>query len=84
MEVVVTIPDGYAKMKEIKNGSIAAGVVLKAVKEGIVLPKEHGDLVDADSLNGELDANGSDGYVRKVTVLVPASREIGADIEVKI
>ncbi len=75
MEVVVTIPDGYAEIEKIKNGSIAAGVVLKAVKEGIVLPPEHGDLVDADSLNGELDVNGNNGYVRKVTVLVPASRK---------
>ena len=48
MKIVIDIPDGY-NLDNIQNGSIACSQILKAVKNGIPLPKGHGRLVDADA-----------------------------------
>lgn len=53
MKIVIDIPDGYIAddyfLNNIQNGSIACGQILKAVKNGIPLPKDHGRLIDADA-----------------------------------
>ena len=48
-KIIIEIPDNY-KVMEIANGSIASKIILNAVREGIVLPKGHGKLIDADAL----------------------------------
>lgn len=49
MQIVITLPDAYAEIiPNVQNGSVASKIILEAVKGGIVLPKNHGDLVDAD------------------------------------
>lgn len=48
MQIVITLPDAYAEiMPNVQNGSIASKIILDAVKGGIVLPKDHGKLIDA-------------------------------------
>ena len=48
MQVVITLPDAYAEIiPNVENGSIASKIILDAVKDGIVLPKNHGRLIDA-------------------------------------
>ena len=55
MEIVITLPDGYAEiLPNVQNGSIASKKILGAVKGGIVLPKHHGRLIDADVLEREM------------------------------
>ena len=53
MQIVINIPD-YPTLDNIQVGSIANKVILDAVKSGVVLPKTHGDLVDADLIIREL------------------------------
>ena len=49
MQIVITLPDAYAEtIQKVQNGSVASKIILEAVKGGIVLPKKHGQLVDAD------------------------------------
>ena len=57
MEVVIKIPD--YNLDEVQNGSIASGVILKAVKNGTLLPKGHGRLIDADKLDTRERGNNS-------------------------
>ena len=52
MKIVIDIPD--YNLNDIQNGSIACGQILKAVKNGTSLPKGHGDLIDLNTLKGEL------------------------------
>ena len=48
MQIVITLPDAYAEIiQDIQNGSVASKIILEAVKGGIVLPKNHGRLIDA-------------------------------------
>ena len=53
MQIVIDIPN-YPNLDDIQLGSIASKVILDAVKHGIVLPKDHGDLVDANLILAEL------------------------------
>ena len=46
MKIVIDIPD--YNLDEVQNGSIACGMILNAVKNGTILPKGHGDLIDRD------------------------------------
>jgi hypothetical protein len=46
MKLIIDIPN--YNLDEVQNGSIASGVILKAIKNGIPLPKGHGDLIDRD------------------------------------
>lgn len=46
MKVVIDIPD--YDLQSVENGSIACGIILKAVKNGIILPEGHGDLIDRE------------------------------------
>lgn len=68
MQIVITLPDAYAEIiPNVQNGSVASKIILEAVKSGIVLPRHHGRLVDADELekdmiNGIKAANLEDGY----------------------
>lgn len=49
MQIVITLPDAYAEIiPNVENGSVASKIILEAVKGGIVLPKNHGQLVDVD------------------------------------
>lgn len=51
MQIVIDLPNSlYANLQKIKNGSIASGRILKIVKDGTVLPKGHGRLIDGDAL----------------------------------
>ena len=51
MKMIIDIPDKYKdNYKTVYNGSRKADEILNAIKNGIVLPKEHGRLVDADKL----------------------------------
>ena len=52
MKVVIDIPD--YNLDEVQNGSIACGMILNAVKNGTVLPKGHGDLIDRKALSKAL------------------------------
>lgn len=45
MQVVIDIPD-----LDLKNGSITTANLLNAVRNGIPLPKGHGDLKDTEKL----------------------------------
>lgn len=48
MQIVITLPDAYAEIiQKAQNGSVASKIILEAVKGGIVLPKNHGRLIDA-------------------------------------
>ena len=44
MKLIIDIPD--YNLNDIQNGSIACGQILKAVKNGIPLPKGHGRLIE--------------------------------------
>ena len=51
MQIVIDLPNSlYANLQKIQNGSIASGRILKIVKDGTVLPKNHGRLIDASQL----------------------------------
>ena len=55
MQIVITLPDAYAEIiPNVQNGSVASKIILEAVKGGIVLPKNHGRLIDADVLEREM------------------------------
>lgn len=55
MQIVIDIPDNYIDiLSDIKNGSIASQMILKAVKKGTILPKGHGRLGDLDALEEEI------------------------------
>ena len=55
MEIVITLPDAYAEIvPNVQNGSVASKIILEAVKGGIVLPKHHGRLIDADDVNNHI------------------------------
>lgn len=49
MKLVIEIPDG-CDVSKIQNGSIASKKIMDAVRNGIPLPKGHGDLVDKKDL----------------------------------
>ena len=49
MKIIIDIPD--YNLDEVQNGSIACGMILKAVKNGQVLPKGHGRLYDEKVLH---------------------------------
>ena len=47
MKIVVDIPNSlYANLRIITHGSPASKRLLECMKEGIPLPKHHGDLID--------------------------------------
>ena len=49
MQIVITLPNAYTEIiPNVQNGSVASKIILEAVKDGDILPKSHGDLVDAD------------------------------------
>jgi hypothetical protein len=52
MKLIIDIPN--YNLDEVQNGSIASGQILKAVKNGIPLPKGHGRLVDENYIIAEL------------------------------
>lgn len=63
MEIVITLPDGYAEiLPNVQNGSVASKIILEAVKGGIVLPKHHGRLIDADKFNQTINNADYDTY----------------------
>ena len=53
MQIVIDISN--YNLDDIKNGSIACSQILKAVKNGTVLPKGHGDLIDRDVVYAEFN-----------------------------
>lgn len=73
MQIVITLPDAYAEIiPKVQNGSIASKKILEAVKGGIVLPKNHGRLIDADDVNNHII-----GYVdlRCCPTIIKAEKE---------
>lgn len=53
MKIVIDVPDRILygiKNGITRNGSVASQIVLNAVKNGTVLPKGHGQLVDMDAV----------------------------------
>lgn len=48
MKIVIDIPK--YNLDEVQNGSLACGIILKAVKSGTVLPEGHGDLIDRNTV----------------------------------
>ena len=50
MKLIIDIPDGYEYLSDIKNGSIASANILNAVKNGKLLPKVYGRLIDEQAL----------------------------------
>jgi hypothetical protein len=52
MKLIIDIPN--YNLDEVRNGSIASGQILKAVKNGVPLPKGHGRLVDENYIITEL------------------------------
>lgn len=49
MQIVITLPNAYTEIiPNVQNGSVASKIILEAVKDGVILPKSHGDLVDTD------------------------------------
>lgn len=48
MQIVIALPNAYTEIiPNVQNGSVASKIILDAVKDGIVLPKNHGRLIDA-------------------------------------
>lgn len=63
MEIVIALPDGYAEiLPNVQNGSGASKIILNAVKNGVVLPKHHGRLIDADKFNQTINNADYDTY----------------------
>lgn len=73
MKIVIDIPD--YNLDEVQNGSLACGMILKAVKSGKVLPKGHGDLIDRDVAYEELgDIGYGDDLLRFVPTVIKADK----------
>ena len=50
MQIVIEISSAlYTLLQDAKNGSLVSGLILKAAKNGTVLPDNHGRLIDADA-----------------------------------
>ena len=80
VEVVIRIPEKYIE------GSLFNGIekIMKAVREGTVLPKGHGRLIDADEIqfeNSEFDTYGD--YCIAFDAIDQAETIIEADKEIK-
>ena len=90
VEVVIRIPkEVYEKIQQIdriilgrQNGKTIEFALWNGVKNGTVLPKGHGRLIDADALEYKLSANERDLYV-KYTLEDDAPTVIEADKEVQ-
>ena len=80
MKIVIDIPD--YNLNNIQNGSITCGQILKAVKNGIPLPKGHGRLIDADAY---IDKTAECGWLddipvdefNRITPTIPNSAKVG-------
>lgn len=83
MRLVIDIPDRIRYGIEIGitvNGSEASQIVLDAVKNGISLPKGHGDLIDRNELTVDHTSYDWDDYVsveqiKNAKVVVAAEKE---------
>lgn len=80
MKLIIDIPD--YNLDEVQNGSIACGVILKAIKNGTVLPKGHGDLIDRQAIidNG-IEKGFCDWYdeIKYAPSVIEADKENGND-----
>ena len=71
MQIVITLPDNYATLSKVQNGSIESQIILNAVKNGVKLPKNHGRLIDADETKEVmLEEMCGTGYQSKVCHIV--------------
>lgn len=83
MQLVIELPDRIRYGIEIGitvNGSEASQIVLDAVKNGIPLPKGHGDLIDRNELTADYTSYDWDDYVsveqiENAKVVVEADKE---------
>lgn len=60
MKIVIDIPDVVKQRLDeghIENGSIMSWALLDMIKNGQVLPKGHGDLIDRDKLEKDTEWN---------------------------
>lgn len=58
MKIVIDIPDVVKQRLDeghIENGSIMSWALLDMIKNGTVLPKGHGDLIDRDKLEKDTE-----------------------------
>ena len=73
MEIVIALPDGYAEiLPNVQNGSGASKIILNAVKNGVILPKHHGRLIDADDVNNHIVGSVD---LRDCPTIIPADKE---------
>ena len=49
MQIIIDIPNDY-DINKIQNGSVASKIILNAVKNGTILPKGHGRLIDESEI----------------------------------
>ena len=86
MELVIKLPDNLVESIKCtaNNWSCSNPVLDQAIKNGIILPKGHGDLIDRNKLKPDVlhDWNGlcvpdddySEKCIRSAEVLVPADK----------
>ena len=74
MQVVIEISE-YFFRQVVNTGKTYDNAVYVAFKNGIVLPSEHGDLIDRDCLENEFGTEDADIYakdiIREMPVIVP-------------
>ena len=82
MKLVINIPDKYYDLlPEIMNGSISCNVILDCVKNGQLLPKGHGRLIDENEIMHILDEVGGDfDTPREAVVPIDYITDMVADI----
>ena len=70
MQIVIDIPDNY-KLDKIKNGTIASKIILNTIKNGVILPKGHGRLIDADVTIEKIGNLDGFGFIGKCINEIP-------------
>lgn len=59
IEIVIKIPkETYVRtLEEVENEGVLKNIINNAIADGVLLPKGHGRLIDADALNFNADYN---------------------------
>ena len=83
MQIVIDMPDSTTKemLENYESGSLFDEVLRSALKRAVMLPKEHGRIVDIDKL---IDSKCNEcGHIRGVSCVIPCytvRRMLDADI----
>ena len=84
IELVISIPKNY-DLSKIQNGSIASKIILNAVKNGIQLPKGHGNLIDyydaVELINNKADEENNNFTINDIEKFGALLREVNPIIE---